>query len=57
MALRRQLAADIVRSLGEDSQFVVAPSCGIRQRHEELPDGIEHLFAPMYRHLNNTNIR
>jgi len=25
--------------------------------HEELPDGIEHLFAPMYRHLNNTNIR
>ena len=40
-ALRRQLAAEIVRSLGEDSQFVVAPSYGIRQpRMSELNRGI-----------------
>src|ERR1041385_645753 len=41
LALRRQLAAEIVRSLGEDSQFVVAPSYGIRQpRMSELNRGI-----------------
>ena len=40
MELRRQLAAEIVRSLGPGSQHVVAPSYGIRQpRMSELNRG------------------
>src|SRR5213075_1945518 len=41
LALRQQLAAEIVRSLGVDSQFVVGPSYGIRQpRMSERNRGI-----------------
>jgi predicted XRE-type DNA-binding protein len=40
-ALRRQLAAEIVRSLGVGSAYCVAPSYGIRQpRMSELERGI-----------------
>ena len=41
LALRRQLAAEIVRSLGPDSQFAIVPSYGIPQpRMSELNRGI-----------------
>ena len=56
MELRRQLAAEIVRSLGPDSQYAVAPSCGIRQpRMSELNRGdvdrcsVEWLIRCVYR--------
>ena len=41
MSLRRQLAAEIVRSLGEGSQHTIAPTFGIRQpRMSELNRGV-----------------
>jgi predicted XRE-type DNA-binding protein len=56
LPFRRQLAAEIVRSLGPHSQFVIAPSFGIRQpRMSELNRGIvarcsiEWLIRRIYR--------
>src|SRR5438874_13680265 len=56
LALRRQLAAALVQSLGPDSQYVVAPSFGIRQpRMSELENGnvrrcsLEWLIDRVYR--------
>ena len=41
MSLRRQLAAEIVRSLGEGSQHTIAPTFGIPQpRMSELNRGV-----------------
>lgn len=41
LALRRQLAAEVVRALGPRSQFCIAPSYGIRQpRMSELERGL-----------------
>ena len=41
LPLRRQLAAEIVRSLGPDSHYVIAPHYGIRQpRMSELSRGV-----------------
>src|SRR4051812_15908184 len=41
LALRRQLAAEIVQSLGPRSQFCIAPHYGIRQpRMSELERGL-----------------
>ncbi|CAN5849643.1 hypothetical protein BH11GEM2_BH11GEM2_01680 [soil metagenome] len=41
LALRRQLAADIVRSLGPDSADCIAPRYGMRQpRMSELERGL-----------------
>ena len=54
--LRRQLAREIVRSLGPNSQFVIAPSFGIPQpRMSELNRGLvarcsaEWLIRRIYR--------
>ncbi len=56
MPLRRQLAAEIVRSLGPNSHYLLAPRCGIPQpRMSELSRGkvercsIEWLIRRIYR--------
>jgi predicted XRE-type DNA-binding protein len=56
MALRRQLAAEIVRSLGPNSHYLLAPRCGIPQpRMSQLSRGkvdrfsIEWLIRRIYR--------